>query len=119
MAPTSPAAKVNEESLTYLNQGQNYDLRLSYNNSCEPPNAEPKMLLTIVRLCFWDRKLQEVEEDEIQKVIHLLFTRTFRLPFSFFLVARHKKNLAYFKSLFPFTKSGFGNMKVNSRDNYV
>ena len=89
MAPTSPAAKVNEESLTYLNQGQNYDLRLSYNNSCEPPNAEPKMLLTIVRLCFWDRKLQEVEEDEIQKVIYLFVIRTIRLPFSF-LVARHK-----------------------------
>lgn len=30
IAATSPAIKVNEETLTYLNQGQNYELRLSY-----------------------------------------------------------------------------------------
>lgn len=72
MAPTSPAAKVNEESLTYLNQGQSYDLRLSYNNAGESvstaSSVEPKMFLTIVRLCFWERKMQEIEEDEIAKV---------------------------------------------------
>jgi hypothetical protein len=28
MAPTSPAVKTNEDTLTYLNQGQNYELRL-------------------------------------------------------------------------------------------
>lgn len=69
MAPTSPAAKVNEESLTYLNQGQSYDLRLSYNNAGESASgSEPKMFLTVVRLCFWERKMQEIEEEEIAKV---------------------------------------------------
>lgn len=69
MAPTSPAAKVNEESLTYLNQGQNYDLRLSYNSMSDSSGGgEPKMLLSIVRLCFWERKMQEIEEEEITKV---------------------------------------------------
>jgi hypothetical protein len=25
--------------------------------------------LSIIRLCFWDRKLQEIEQDEIKEVI--------------------------------------------------
>ena len=29
MAPTSPAVKINEDTLTYLNQGQNYELKLN------------------------------------------------------------------------------------------
>jgi hypothetical protein len=129
MAPTSPAVKTNEATLTYLNQGQNYELKLSrtdsenylnpHQNSIEKatsilmnnnltntmqaqyhrlidikPNtkdgshhlsstmnqsttnkeqaqliAEDKIYLTILRLCFWDRKLQEVEQDEIRQVI--------------------------------------------------
>lgn len=143
MAPTSPAVKVNEETLTYLNQGQNYEIKLSCN---EPPhlnelqidqnyayqnedikpfiNLETKSIetgfilnnhsnsttlnqivrdtnehdlsdklprqenntnnqnlqldmsnqntlvyLSVVRVCFWDRKLQEMEQDEIKEVL--------------------------------------------------
>ena len=135
MAPTSPAVKSNEETLTYLNQGQNYELRLNrfnngnlpnntnYSHHADPsqpnynynqndarhtvedvkpllingkisrnetnttnnatnldkmrvfsnPNENPTLVyLSIVRLCFWDRKLQEVELEEIREVFSLL-----------------------------------------------
>ena len=42
MAPTSPAVKVNEDTLTYLNQGQNYELKLTRLPS-------PKSLATMVK----------------------------------------------------------------------
>jgi hypothetical protein len=125
LAPTSPAVKTNEDTLTYLNQGQNYELRLSFTdsvsmNSCAKTfdnngrqdknnsnyiedikpliingkpnvsindnngnnnNGQSKFLsndsndaktypvyLSIIRLCFWDRKLQESEHHEIKEV---------------------------------------------------
>lgn len=149
MAPTSPAVKVNEDTLTYLNQGQNYELKLSrlltppkavamqqplsqgsqsghYMEDIKPLlldskaglcrtdtfkdiltesspastlnqlvcdadadkmlfgggqelNEEPSLssltgagsdpvYLSIIRLCFWDRKLQEIEHEEIKEV---------------------------------------------------
>jgi hypothetical protein len=134
MAPTSPAVKANEDSLTYLNQGQNYELRINRindsataiqqqqtiysqmedikpliiesklnnnKNNCsdksqttlnqivcgingETENAEKlaynlvsndgsgtpsgSLYLSIVRICFWDRKLQEIEHQEIKEV---------------------------------------------------
>lgn len=136
MAPTSPAVKANEETLTYLNQGQNYELRinrvtnmfnsstttatvssssssfinesrqvedikplivdskltknandesqtmnrivcgasdsestdkLSYHNLNES-SSNCSLYLSIVRVCFWDRKLQEIEHEEIKEV---------------------------------------------------
>jgi hypothetical protein len=134
MAPTSPAVKSNEETLTYLNQGQNYELRLNrFNNNNTPNNTnyahtdpgqhnysynqqndsrhvvedvKPLLIngkitrnetnttnistntdklrafshqnenqivyLSIVRLCFWDRKLQEVELEEIREVFIII-----------------------------------------------
>lgn len=92
MAPTSPAAKVNEETLTYLNQGQNYELRFSLPTLsstttlgrsqsvlAEANNSnDAKMFLSIVRLCFWDRKMQEAEQDEIKKVFHLIEITIFK-----------------------------------------
>ena len=126
LAPTSPAVKTNEDTLTYLNQGQNYELRLSFTdpasiNSCAKTfdnsgrqeknnsnyiedikpliingkpnvsindnsgnnnnNGQSKFIsndsndaktypvyLSIIRLCFWDRKLQESEHHEIKEV---------------------------------------------------
>lgn len=148
MAPTSPAVKINEDTLTYLNQGQNYELKLSCNdrsslnlniansslvdasssysfnntedikpmlhidtklnenrayliNNCNETtlnqavcgagneqdaalgsdnsqndsssakNSQNNCLvyLSVIRLCFWDRKLQEIEHEEIKEVI--------------------------------------------------
>lgn len=136
MAPTSPAVKINEDTLTYLNQGQNYELKLSclesasmensinnYNHMVEDikplihldskglnenrhyllneastlnqivsrdanendlqekQNADnvdsvnnnsmlnsSYVYLSVIRLCFWDRKLQEIEHEEIKEV---------------------------------------------------
>jgi hypothetical protein len=120
VAPTSPAIRINEDSLTYLNQGQNYELRILKNDSLkslsnfetnysskkfynnksksslstiattkiESPSSSSSIqenrlsssssgvnsgpvYLSIIRLCFWDRKLQEIEQDEIKEVIIL------------------------------------------------
>lgn len=154
MAPTSPAVKVNEDTLTYLNQGQNYELKLSrhltapskavaiqqplsqgssqgghYMEDIKPLLVDSKAVLcrtqdtfkdiltegstastlnqlvcdteadkmlfcsgggpelneeaslsgltgtgsdpvylSVIRLCFWDRKLQEIEHEEIKEV---------------------------------------------------
>lgn len=93
MAPTSPAVKCSEETLTYLNQGQSYELKMNYSRSDTPFYAidekkfEPSScggdskhchtlnefndgltFLSVIRLCFWDRKLQEIEHEEIKEV---------------------------------------------------
>jgi len=133
IAPTSPAVKLNEETLTYLNQGQNYELKLTKlntpigqsaymegirpnpvekklsgdnlkkiftdntedtlnqivckessqidkivfqeltdrprtNQSVAPISQNPdQVYLSVIRLCFWDRKLQEIEHEEIKE----------------------------------------------------
>lgn len=152
MAPTSPAVKTNEDTLTYLNQGQNYELRLSLTDGVQIANVnndgnnssaqiQPKqeqsyhylnndnqdtledikpliingkanvvvnsssngssnldhqivdsssqanklsildlskasstqnVYLSVIRLCFWDRKLQEIEHEEIKEVFRNL-----------------------------------------------
>lgn len=84
VAATSPAVKCTEETLTYLNQGQSYELKLSYSTSSDDlldhtfhyngdvkitgASEENLSFLSVLRLCFWDRKLQEVEHDEIREV---------------------------------------------------
>jgi hypothetical protein len=153
MAPTSPAVKLNEDTLTYLNQGQNYELRISRSNNVshvssaylsdqrqiediKPLIIEPKlnrnsvdssqttlnqivcgnnndsessektayqnlndvniqsnnsMFLSIVRVCFWDRKLQEIEQEEIKEVSYFIrkFVRSNRMIiFLFVLITR-------------------------------
>lgn len=134
MAPTSPAVKINEDTLTYLNQGQNYELRLTRSDMPSPIlnnttnslnqlnnddsgyiqdrrtledikpliidgkpatetvlsqtdtnglnidnnqkmtlnelNENSLVYMSIIRLCFWDRKLQEIEQDEIKEVFY-------------------------------------------------
>ena len=92
MANTSPAVKVNEDTLTYLNQGQSYELkfnRIGFESDNNPKiqqqlfvkkvdndyyknteqNKDDTMYLSIIRLCFWERKLQEIEHEEIKEVI--------------------------------------------------
>ena len=91
MAHTSPAVKVNEETLTYLNQGQSYELKfnkLNTNNGLIKKSdsdnedlfknqkdthrlndsKDENMYLSLIRLCFWERKLQEIEHEEIKEV---------------------------------------------------
>ncbi|CAK9296457.1 unnamed protein product [Gordionus sp. m RMFG-2023] len=61
-APTSPAMKIEEESLTYLNQGQPYELKFQgigggYKNA--------KLLKSFVKVAFHDRRLQYCEDKQI------------------------------------------------------
>jgi transcription factor CP2 and related proteins len=83
-AATSIATKVNEESLTYLNQGQPYEikmkklgdlssfrgklLRVSPNSqTLKIQNIENSFIFgqSVVRLCFHERRLQYMEREQI------------------------------------------------------
>ncbi|CAG7723071.1 unnamed protein product [Allacma fusca] len=62
-AATSIATKVNEETLTYLNQGQPYEIKLK--KLGELQSYRGVVFRTIVRLCFHDRRLQFSEREQI------------------------------------------------------
>lgn len=61
-AATSPAVKVDEEPLTYLNQGQSYELKLkrlsNHNNE--------QFLKSRVRVIFHERRLQYMEKEQME-----------------------------------------------------
>uniref|UniRef100_A0A8D0GQ80 Grh/CP2 DB domain-containing protein n=1 Tax=Sphenodon punctatus TaxID=8508 RepID=A0A8D0GQ80_SPHPU len=65
-AATSPAVKQHEETLTYLNQGQSYEIRLL----CNPKLGEladcRKLLKSVVRVVFHDRRLQYTEHQQLE-----------------------------------------------------
>jgi hypothetical protein len=117
MAPTSPAVKISEPSLTYLNQEQNYELRLIYTELFNKHNSQSSYIdkdlkqkgkeffgvkdvsdmktdnqdknnpvfLSLLRLCFWDHKLQEKERDKIKQVLFICLIRVSKTQFlSFF-----------------------------------
>ena len=85
-AATSIATKVNEESLTYLNQGQPYEIKmkklgdlssfrgklLRVSPDFDSPDFERRKLKnffcfrqSVVRLCFHERRLQYMEREQI------------------------------------------------------
>lgn len=64
-AATSIATKNNEDTLTYLNQGQSYEIKLkklgdltSYRN---------KVLKSVIKICFYERRLQYMEREQMQQ----------------------------------------------------
>uniref|UniRef100_A0A8D2L956 Grh/CP2 DB domain-containing protein n=1 Tax=Varanus komodoensis TaxID=61221 RepID=A0A8D2L956_VARKO len=65
-AVTSPAVKQHEETLTYLNQGQSYEIRML----CNPKMGEfaegRKLLKSVVRVVFHDRRLQYTEHQQLE-----------------------------------------------------
>uniref|UniRef100_A0A8D0BHM6 Grh/CP2 DB domain-containing protein n=1 Tax=Salvator merianae TaxID=96440 RepID=A0A8D0BHM6_SALMN len=65
-AATSPAVKQHEETLTYLNQGQSYEIRML----CNPKTGEftegRKLLKSVVRVVFHDRRLQYTEHQQLE-----------------------------------------------------
>ncbi|XP_053309391.1 transcription factor CP2-like protein 1 [Spea bombifrons] len=66
-APTSPAVKLHEETLTYLNQGQSYEIRMLCNWKGSVDVAESRNLLkTVVRVVFHDRRLQYSERQQLE-----------------------------------------------------
>ncbi|XP_022108328.1 upstream-binding protein 1-like isoform X2 [Acanthaster planci] len=62
-AATSPATKVNEETLTYLNQGKSYELRLKKLGNVS--QFEGKLLKSVVRVLFNDKRLQYAESEQL------------------------------------------------------
>ncbi|XP_071978158.1 transcription factor CP2-like protein 1 isoform X2 [Engystomops pustulosus] len=66
-AATSPAVKLHEETLTYLNQGQSYEIRLLDNRKLgeyQEPNS--KHIKSIIRVLFHDRRLQYTEHQQLE-----------------------------------------------------
>ncbi|RUS75951.1 hypothetical protein EGW08_016297 [Elysia chlorotica] len=60
---TSPAVKMNEETLTYLNQGQSYEIKLKKLGDLS--ELQGKCLRSIVKVLFHDRRLQFMEKEQI------------------------------------------------------
>ncbi|XP_074468486.1 upstream-binding protein 1 isoform X4 [Sebastes fasciatus] len=66
-AATSPAVKMHDETLTYLNQGQSYEVRMLDNRKQEElPELTNKMVKSIVRVVFHDRRLQYTEHQQLE-----------------------------------------------------
>ncbi|XP_018417626.1 PREDICTED: alpha-globin transcription factor CP2 isoform X3 [Nanorana parkeri] len=64
---TSPAVKLHEETLTYLNQGQSYEIRMLDNRKLgELPELNGKLVKSIFRVVFHDRRLQYTEHQQLE-----------------------------------------------------
>ncbi|CAF2635583.1 unnamed protein product [Rotaria sp. Silwood2] len=66
-ALTSSSARINEETTTYLNQGQPYEIKFRVHNTSPSENFLPTIYRSILRLCFWDKILQNQERELMQK----------------------------------------------------
>ncbi|XP_069490818.1 upstream-binding protein 1-like [Ambystoma mexicanum] len=66
-AATSPAVKIQDETLTYLNQGQSYEIRMLSNAKVgsEVPECR-RTVKSIVRVVFHDRRLQYTERQQLE-----------------------------------------------------
>ncbi|XP_036905757.1 transcription factor CP2-like protein 1 isoform X3 [Sturnira hondurensis] len=66
-AATSPAVKLHEETLTYLNQGQSYEIRLLENRKLgDFQDLNTKFVKSIIRVVFHDRRLQYTEHQQLE-----------------------------------------------------
>ncbi|XP_028249546.1 transcription factor CP2-like protein 1 isoform X1 [Parambassis ranga] len=65
-AATSPAVKQQEETLTYLNQGQSYEIRMLNRKLVEYTHISSKYVKSIVRVVFHDRRLQYMEHQQLE-----------------------------------------------------
>ncbi|KAG8446768.1 hypothetical protein GDO86_014290 [Hymenochirus boettgeri] len=66
-ASSSPAVKLHEETLTYLNQGQSYEIRMLSNWKGITEMSEGRRLLrSVVRVVFHDRRLQYSERQQLE-----------------------------------------------------
>ncbi|XP_046417567.1 transcription factor CP2 isoform X2 [Neodiprion fabricii] len=62
-AATSIATKINEETLTYLNQGQSYEIKLKKLGDLS--GYRGKILKSSIRICFHERRLQYTEREQM------------------------------------------------------
>ncbi|XP_032880706.1 transcription factor CP2-like protein 1 isoform X2 [Amblyraja radiata] len=66
-AATSPAVKLHEEALTYLNQGQSYEISMVANKKLEDcQEIIGKYVKSIIRVVFHDRRLQYTEHQQLE-----------------------------------------------------
>ncbi|XP_030822090.1 transcription factor CP2-like protein 1 [Camarhynchus parvulus] len=66
-APTSPAVRRHEETLTYLNQGQPYEIRMMGTGTARGDPAEGRRVVkSLVRVVFHDRRLQYSEQQQLE-----------------------------------------------------
>uniref|UniRef100_A0A671KTQ6 Transcription factor CP2-like protein 1 n=1 Tax=Sinocyclocheilus anshuiensis TaxID=1608454 RepID=A0A671KTQ6_9TELE len=65
-AATSPAVKLQDETLTYLNQGQSYEIRMLNRKLVEYTDISSKYIKSIVRVVFHDRRLQYTEHQQLE-----------------------------------------------------
>ncbi|CAL4111679.1 unnamed protein product, partial [Meganyctiphanes norvegica] len=63
-AATSFATKVNEETLSYLNQGQSYEIKVK--KLGDLTRCKGKLYHTVIRVCFHERRLQYMEREQLQ-----------------------------------------------------
>ncbi|KAK3579264.1 hypothetical protein CHS0354_033340 [Potamilus streckersoni] len=64
-AATSPAVKMNEETLTYLNQGQSYEIKVKKLGDLS--DFQGKVLRSVIRVSFHDRRLQYMERQHLEQ----------------------------------------------------
>ncbi|XP_075767430.1 transcription factor CP2-like protein 1 [Pelodiscus sinensis] len=64
--PTSPATKQHEETLTYLNQGQSYEIRMLCSPKLGDVAEGRKLLKSVARVVFHDRRLQYTEHQQLE-----------------------------------------------------
>lgn len=63
-AATSIATKSNEETMTYLNQGQSYEIKLKKLGDLS--TCRGKIMKSVVKICFHERRLQYMEREQMQ-----------------------------------------------------
>eukprot|EP00118_Oscarella_pearsei_P008340 m.42450 g.42450 ORF g.42450 m.42450 type:complete len:544 (+) comp33358_c0_seq1:245-1876(+) len=61
-APTSPVTRLTEETLTNLNRGQAYEMKLSGTGTVQ--QLEGQLLKTVLKICFHERKYQSSEAEQ-------------------------------------------------------
>ncbi|XP_070174610.1 transcription factor CP2-like isoform X2 [Littorina saxatilis] len=64
-AATSPAVKMNEETLTYLNQGQSYEIKVKKLGDLS--EYQGKCLRSVVKVQFHERRLQYMEREQMEQ----------------------------------------------------
>lgn len=64
-AATSPAVKQQEEALTYLNQGQSYEVQMLCSSKLGDATQWPRLLKSVVRVVFHDQHLQYTERQQL------------------------------------------------------
>lgn len=64
-AATAIAQKSNEDSLTYLNQGQSYEIKLK--RLGELGAGRGRLYKSVIKICFHERRLQYMEKEQMRQ----------------------------------------------------